>query len=383
MLIKPDVQRFAKIKVMGLGGGGSNSLNSMISLQQIDGVDFVAVNTDAQALMSNQSPTKVQIGENLTKGLGSGGDPEVGRQAAEESTQKIQDVLQDADMVFLTAGMGGGTGTGSIPIVAQIAKNVGALTVAVVTKPFAFEGTRRMMVAEEGMEGLKDKVDALIVIPNQRLLETVEKNMTLQEAFKLADSVLGQGVQGISDLITMPGLINVDFADVKTIMSNAGSALMGIGVAGGENRAAAAARMAISSPLLEVSIEGAKGVLFNIVGGPDLSMTEVNEAAQIIAQAADPDANIIFGATIKDDQLDQVKISVIATGFDETRRKLREYVGAGIGSASLGVQPTSWADEEEEGEGEQKVEEEETEKKEERKEEEEDLEIPAFLRSNR
>jgi len=341
MLIKPDVQRFAKIKVMGLGGGGSNSLNSMISLQQIQGVEFVAVNTDAQALMNNQSPTKVQIGETLTRGLGSGGDPEIGKQAAEESTQKLQDVLQDADMVFLTAGMGGGTGTGSIPVVAQIAKSIGALTVAVVTKPFAFEGTRRMVSAEEGLEKLKDKVDALIIIPNQRLLETVEKNMTLQEAFKLADSVLGQGVQGISDLITMPGLINVDFADVKTIMSNAGSALMGIGVAGGENRAAAAARMAIASPLLEVSIEGAKGVLFNIVGGADLSMTEVNEAAQIIAQAADPDANIIFGATIKEDQLDQIKISVIATGFDETRRRLREYIGNGMGSASLSQQPAN------------------------------------------
>src|SRR3990167_5499575 len=346
MLIKPDVQRFAKIKVVGLGGGGGNVLNSMISLQQIQGVEFVAVNTDAQALMVNQSPTKVQIGETLTRGLGSGGDPEVGRQAAEESTQKLEDVLQDADMVFLTAGMGGGTGTGAIPIAAAIAKSIGALTVAVVTKPFAFEGTRRMVVAEEGLEKLKDKVDALIVIPNQRLLESVEKNMTLQEAFKLADSVLGQGVQGISDLITMPGLINVDFADVKTIMSSAGSALMGIGVAGGENRAAAAARMAIASPLLEVSIEGAKGVLFNIVGGSDLSMTEVNEAAQIIAQAADPDANIIFGATIKEDQLDQVKISVIATGFDETRRKLREYIGTGIGSASMQqAQNTHWAQE--------------------------------------
>lgn len=387
MLIKPDVQRFAKIKVMGLGGGGSNSLNSMISLQQIQGVEFVAVNTDAQALMNNQSPTKVQIGETLTRGLGSGGDPEVGKQAADESTQKLQDVLQDADMVFLTAGMGGGTGTGSIPIVAQVAKTIGALTVAVVTKPFAFEGTRRMVVAEEGLEKLKDKVDALIIIPNQRLLETVDKNMTLQEAFKLADSVLGQGVQGISDLITMPGLINVDFADVKTIMSSAGSALMGIGVAGGENRAAAAARMAIASPLLEVSIEGAKGVLFNIVGGPDLSMTEVNEAAQIIAQAADPDANIIFGATIKEDQLDQIKISVIATGFDETRRRLREYIGSGIGSASMQTQPLAFSDtsspagdsqvtqtvsEPEEDKPERKVE-----------DDEEDLEIPAFLRSNR
>ncbi|OGE14933.1 cell division protein FtsZ [Candidatus Daviesbacteria bacterium RIFCSPLOWO2_01_FULL_37_10] len=383
MLIKPDVQRFAKIKVVGLGGGGGNAISSMITLSQIQGVDFIAVNTDAQALMNNPSPTKVQIGETLTRGLGSGGDPEVGLQAAEESTQKIQDVLSDADMVFLTAGMGGGTGTGSIPIVSQISKNVGALTVAVVTKPFGFEGTKRMMVAEDGIEALKDKVDALIVIPNQRLLEVVEKNMTLQEAFKLADSVLGQGVQGISDLITMPGLINVDFADVKTIMSSAGSALMGIGVAGGENRAAAAARMAIASPLLEVSIEGAKGVLFNIVGGSDLSMTEVNEAAQIIAQAADPDANIIFGATIKDDQLDQVKISVIATGFDETRRRLREYVGGGMGSASLGqapVQSSTWNDVTDDNQTPpaQAVSDEET-----PKEEEDDLEIPAFLRSNR
>lgn len=392
MLIKPDVQRFAKIKVVGLGGGGGNAIASMIALQQIQGVEFVVVNTDAQALLSNPSPTKVQIGESLTRGLGSGADPEIGRQAAEESTEKIEDVLQDADMVFLTAGMGGGTGTGAIPIVAQVAKSVGALTVAVVTKPFAFEGTRRMVAAEEGIDKLKDKVDALIVIPNQRLLEVVEKNMTLQEAFKLADSVLSQGVQGISDLITMPGLINVDFADVKTIMSNAGSALMGIGVAGGENRAAAAARMAIASPLLEVSIEGAKGVLFNIVGGLDLSMTEVNEAAQIIAQAADPDANIIFGATIKEDQLDQIKISVIATGFDETRRRLREYVGSGLGSSSLGAvgqrqAPNTWtnpvaddtpptqqaSEPEEEVEIETKTD----------VEDDDNLEIPAFLRNNR
>ncbi len=385
MLIKPDVQKFAKIKVIGLGGGGSNSISSMIALQQIQGVEFIAINTDAQALMNNQSPTKVQIGEMLTKGLGSGGDPDLGKQAAEESTQKIEDVLQDADMVFLTAGMGGGTGTGSIPVVAQIAKAMGALTVAVVTKPFGFEGTKRMVVAEEGVEKLKDKVDALIVIPNQRLLETVDKNISLQEAFKLADSVLGQGVQGISDLITMPGLINVDFADVKTIMSNAGSALMGIGVAGGENRAAAAARMAIASPLLEVSIEGAKGVLFNIVGGADLSMAEVNEAAQIIAQAADPDANIIFGATIKEDQLDQIKISVIATGFDETRRRLREYIGSGFSQNSAQQQQQqqpSYEDEpEEEEQKPQTVSE--VEEEAQRNEDEEDLEIPAFLRSNR
>lgn len=383
MLIKPDVQKFAKIKVVGLGGGGSNSLNSMISLQQIQGVEFVAVNTDAQALMNNQSPTKVQIGETLTKGLGSGGDPEVGKQAAEESSQKLQDVLADADMVFLTAGMGGGTGTGAIPVIAQTAKTVGALTVAVVTKPFGFEGTRRMVVAEEGIERLKDKVDALIVIPNQRLLETIEKNMTLQEAFKLADSVLGQGVQGISDLITMPGLINVDFADVKTIMSSAGSALMGIGVAGGENRAAAAARMAIASPLLEVSIEGAKGVLFNIVGGADLSMSEVNEAAQIIAQAADPDANIIFGATIKDDQLDQIKISVIATGFDETRRRLREYIGTGIGSGSMQQGVGAFTNNNPPADETPPQTVSEVEEAQQRSEDEEDLEIPAFLRSNR
>lgn len=384
MLIKPDIQKIAKIKVMGLGGGGCNALSSMITLQQIQGVEFVAVNTDAQALMNHQSPTKVQIGETLTRGLGAGGNPDIGQQAAEESSPKLEEVLQDADMVFLTAGMGGGTGTGSIPVVAQIAKNVGALTVAVVTKPFAFEGTRRMIAAEDGIERLKDKVDALIIIPNQRLLEAVEKNMTLQEAFKLADSVLGQGVQGISDLITMPGLINVDFADVRTIMSNAGSALMGIGSAGGENRASAAARMAIASPLLEVSIEGAKGVLFNIVGGPDLSMSEVSEAAQIISQAADPDANIIFGAMIKDDQLDQIKISVIATGFDETRRKLREYVGAGLGSASLNNSPMqtnqNWSSAQDDMNTTQTA----SEPEEQRQEEDtEDLEIPAFLRSNR
>lgn len=400
MLIKPDVQRFAKIKVVGLGGGGGNSINSMISSQQIQGVEFMSVNTDAQALLNSQSPTKVQIGENLTRGLGSGGDPDIGRQAAEESAQKLEDVLQDADMVFLTAGMGGGTGTGSIPVVAEISKKLGALTVAVVTKPFLFEGSRRMVVAEDGLEKLKDKVDALIIIPNQRLLENIEKNMTLHDAFRLADSVLGQGVQGISDLITVPGLINVDFADVKTIMSNAGSALMGIGVAGGDNRAAVAARMAIASPLLEVSIEGAKGVLFNIVGGPDLSMTEVSEAAQIISQASDPDANIIFGATIKEDQMDQVKITVIATGFDETRRRLREFVGNGIGSSSAfgrampdpaapvwtppksvsnnssdSQQTTVSSDEERNVSDESQ--------NQENNEEDDDLEIPAFLRNTR
>lgn len=327
MLIKPDVARFAKIKVVGIGGGGCNAINSMISVNQIAGVDFLGINTDAQALLTSLAPTKVQIGENLTRGLGAGGKPEIGKQAAEESKEKINDFLVGTDMVFLTCGEGGGTGTGATPVVAQLAKDMGILTVAVVTKPFQFEGTRRMVQAEEGIEELKDKVDTLIVIPNQRLLEVIDKKMTLLEAFRVTDSVLGQGVQGIADLITMPGLINVDFADVKTIMTNAGSSLMGIGTGVGENRAATAARTAIASPLLEISIEGAKGVLFNITGGPDLTMSEVDEAAKQIAAAVDPDANIIFGATIDDNLVDQVKITVIATGFDETKRRLRELSG--------------------------------------------------------
>lgn len=327
MLIKPDIARFAKIKVVGIGGGGCNGINSMISVSQINGVDFIGINTDAQALLTSQATNKIQIGENLTRGLGAGGNPDIGKEAAEESREKITEYLRDSDMVFLTCGEGGGTGTGATPVIAQIAKELGALTVAVVTKPFHFEGTRRQVVAEEGIVNLKDKVDTLIVIPNQRLLEVIDKKMTLLEAFRVTDSVLGQGVQGISDLITMPGLINVDFADVRTIMTNAGSALMGIGTGIGENRAATAARTAIASPLLETSIEGAKGVLFNITGGPDLTMAEVDEAAKQIAAAVDPDANIIFGATINDDLVDQVKISVIATGFDETKRRLRELSG--------------------------------------------------------
>lgn len=324
-LVKPDLNSFAKIKVLGVGGGGSNAINSMISTGLIHGVEFVAVNTDAQALLTNKAETKLQIGQNLTKGLGSGSDPEVGRQAADESSEKIKNLLLDTDMVFITAGMGGGTGTGASSVISQIAKESGALTVAVVTKPFAFEGTRRMVVAEEGIEELKDKVDTLIVIPNQRLLDVVDKKMPLLEAFKVADSVLGQGVQGISDLITVPGLINVDFADVRTIMTDSGSALMGIGAGSGENRATTAARTAISSPLLEISIDGAKGILFNIIGGTDLTMDEVNEASTIISQAADADANIIFGATISEDMVDQIKISVIATGFDDSRMGFSEF----------------------------------------------------------
>lgn len=327
MLIKPDIARFAKIKVVGIGGGGCNAVNSMISISQINGVDFIGINTDAQALLGCQAPTKIQIGENLTRGLGAGGNPEIGRQAAEESKEKIKEYLRDSDMVFLTCGEGGGTGTGATPLIAELAKELGALTVAVVTKPFQFEGTRRMVNAEEGIANVKDKVDTLIVIPNQRLLEVIDKKMTLLEAFRVTDSVLSQGVQGISDLITMPGLINVDFADVRTIMTNAGSSLMGIGTGVGENRASTAARTAIASPLLEVSIDGAKGVLFNITGGPDLTMAEVDEAAKQIAGAVDPDANIIFGATIDEHLVDQVKITVIASGFDETKKRLRELTG--------------------------------------------------------
>jgi len=326
MLIRPQSTNFAKIRVVGIGGGGSNAISSMIAHGAIHGVDFVAVNTDAQALLLNKADTKIHIGENLTKGLGSGGDPDIGKQAAEESVEKIKHMLEGSDMVFLTAGEGGGTGTGATPIIAQIAKDVGALTVAVVTKPFLFEGTRRMVQAEEGIDQLKDKVDTLIVIPNQRILDVVDRKLSLLDAFKVADSVLTQGVQGISEIITLPGLINVDFADVKTIMSNAGSSLMGIGSGIGENRAQTAARSAIASPLLEISMEGARGVLFNIVGGNDLTMTEVDEAAKIISQAADPDANIIFGATIDETMHDQIRITVVATGFDQTKQRLQQFV---------------------------------------------------------
>lgn len=322
-LVKPDINTFANIRVVGVGGGGGNVVNSMIINQNIEGVEFVSINTDAQALLNNQAETKVQIGEKLTRGLGSGADPEIGHNAAEESKEKIKEHLVDSDMVFITCGMGGGTGTGGSPVIAEIANELGALTVAVVTKPFLFEGTKRMVTAEEGIEELKDKVDTLIVIPNQKLLEVVDKDMTLVEAFKVADSVLGQGVQGIADLITTPGLINVDFADVKTVMANAGSALMGIGTGTGENRAEMAARKAINSPLLEVSIDGARGILFNITGGKDITMNEINKAAEIITGAADTDANIIFGTVIDEQSVDQMKITVIATGFDEARRRLQ------------------------------------------------------------
>ncbi|MBD3250564.1 MAG: cell division protein FtsZ [Candidatus Pacebacteria bacterium] len=328
-LVKPSNNTFAKIKVVGVGGGGGNAVNSMVTSNQIGGVEFISVNTDAQALLTSKAETKLQIGSNFTRGLGAGADPEVGRTAAEESREKIKDLLFDSDMVFITAGMGGGTGTGAAPIISEIAKEAGALTVAVVTKPFMFEGVRRMQTAEEGIEVLKDSVDTLIVIPNQRLMEVVDKKMTLVDAFRLADNVLGQGVKGISDLITMAGLINVDFADVKTIMQDAGSALMGIGEAAGSDRAVNAARMAISSPLLEISVEGAKGILYNITGGPDMTMTEVSDASAIIANAADPDANIIFGANIDEEMGDKIKVSVIATGFDQ------DEIGLGVDRRSM------------------------------------------------
>jgi len=344
-LVKPNNASFAKIKVIGVGGGGGNAVNSMIQSGVIQGVEFVNINTDAQALLTSKAETKLQIGNNFTRGLGSGADPEVGRAAGEESREKIKDLVFDTDMVFITAGMGGGTGTGASPIVAEIAKEAGALTVAVVTKPFAFEGTRRMQAAEEGIENLKDKVDTLIVIPNQRLMDVVDKKMTLMDAFRLADNVLGQGVQGISDLITIPGLINVDFADVKTIMLDSGSALMGIGEASGENRAATAARMAISSPLLEISIEGAKGILYNIMGGNNMTMSEVSDASAIIANAADPDANIIFGATINEELGSNIKISVIATGFSGSGygTNKRPYFGPFAKNASKFAKTTNFS----------------------------------------
>src|SRR3990167_7996073 len=324
MLIKPDVNRFAKIKVLGIGGGGTNALDSMIVQAQIQGVDFVAVNTDQQHLLASHAQTKVQIGDGLTKGLGAGADPAIGKKAAEESLERIKDVIAGADMAFLTYGAGGGTGTGGGPIIADLAHKMGILTIGVITKPFKFEGTRRMIVADEGIDMLRTKVDTLIVIPNQKLLEVVDKTVSLLEAFKLADSILSQGVQGISDIIVMPGLINVDFADVKAIMTNAGSTLMGVGTASGENRATTAARTAIASPLLDSSIDGARGLLFNITGGSDMTMSEVDEAAKVITSQADPDAQIIFGAAIDEKLIDQVKVTVVATGFDESRKRFAQ-----------------------------------------------------------
>jgi len=320
-----EMEQFAQIKVIGVGGGGSNAVNRMIEAG-LRGVEFIAVNTDAQALYLSRSEHKLQIGEKLTKGLGAGANPEIGLQAAEESREEIKEALKGADMVFVTAGMGGGTGTGAAPVIAEISRELGALTVGVVTKPFTFEGRRRQQAAEKGINLLREKVDTLIVIPNDRLLQVVDKRTPILEAFRIADDVLRQGVQGISDLIAVPGLINLDFADVKTIMKETGAALMGIGVGSGDNRTLEAAKAAISSPLLETSIDGARGVLLNITGGPSLGLFEVNEAADVVAEAADPDANIIFGAVIDDSLGDEVRVTVIATGFDNRAAERKQIM---------------------------------------------------------
>jgi len=315
---------FANIKVIGVGGGGNNAVNRMVD-NQIKGVQFLAVNTENQVLELSKADVTIQIGEKVTKGLGAGANPQVGEEAAQESREEIIKALEGADMVFVTAGMGGGTGTGAAPIVAECAKEVGALTVGVVTKPFAFEGKRRRAAAEKGIEFLTQKVDTIIVIPNDKLLQVVDKKCTITDAFSKADDVLRQGIKGISDLIQIPGLINLDFADVKTIMTEQGEALMGIGVGEGENRAADAAKMAINSPLLETSIDGAKGILLNISGSSDLSIFEVNEAAEIISEAADPDANIIFGSVIDESLGDKVQITVVATGFNSSAKSVPEF----------------------------------------------------------
>jgi cell division protein FtsZ len=306
--------------VIGIGGGGSNAVNRMIRAELM-GVEFIAVNTDAQALLQSDAPHKIRIGDKITRGLGAGGDPGIGQRAAEEDAEKIFEALKDSDMVFITAGMGGGTGSGAAPVIAEIGRDLGALTIGVVTKPFAFEGAKRRLNAEKASEALRDKVDTLITIPNDRLKDVVAKETSIVDAFRVVDDVLRQGVQGISDLITVPGLINLDFADVRTVMKDAGSSLMGIGRASGEGRAVAAAKQAIDSPLLEVSISGAQGVLFNITGGPNLSLFEVDEAAEIIKQTADPEANIIFGTVIDERMGDELSITVIATGFDASRKR--------------------------------------------------------------
>ena len=341
-LIKTLAGQFAKIKVIGVGGGGNNAINSMISEESINGVDFVSINTDSQALLNSLATIKIQIGEKLTKGLGAGGNPQMGQKAAEESRERIKEVLTGTDMVFITGGMGGGTCTGAAPIIAQIAKKeLGILTIAVVTKPFLFEGTRRMTNAEEGISQLRNNVDTLIVIPNQKVMEVVNDKSTLLEAFKIADSVLNKGTKAIADLITVPGLINLDFADIKTVMSNAGSALMGVGEAEGENRAQKAVEAAIDSPLVEATIEGARGVLINVTGGPDLTMAEIEESAKNITQRAAPDANIIFGATIDNELKGRIKISVIATGFDNTKAHFYQSIKKPIIESVPVNQPTS------------------------------------------
>src|SRR3989338_4512056 len=334
--VTPDVTPVARIKVLGVGGGGGNALNRMIK-SNIKGIEFIAVNTDAQALYHNEAPVKINIGKATTRGLGAGSHPDVGRQAAEESSEEIKQALDGAEMVFITCGLGGGTGTGAAPVIAELARDMGILTVGVITKPFTFEGHRRRTQAEEGLENLKNKVDTLITIPNDKILSLIDKKTPLTEAFMVVDDVLRQGVQGISDLITVHGMINVDFADVKAIMENAGSALMGIGYGTGETRATDAARAAVESPLLELDIQGAKGILFNITGGSDLSMFEVDEAARIITEAADPEANIIFGAVINDQFGGEVKCTVIATGFEDVTQATYMPGGSSVFRGAYGA----------------------------------------------
>lgn len=378
-----DMDQFAQIKVIGVGGGGNNAVNRMIDAN-LKGVQFIAINTDKQALYTSKAEYKIQIGEKLTRGLGAGANPEIGQKAAEESRDDIYQALQGADMVFVTAGMGGGTGTGAAPIVAEIAKEMGILTVGVVTKPFTFEGRRRMLHAEKGIEDLKKKVDTLVTIPNDRLLQVVERKTSIVDAFRIADDVLRQGVQGISDTIAVPGLINLDFADVKTIMFERGLAHMGIGRGSGEKRAVEAAKQAIHSPLLETSINGSKGVLINITGGANLGLFEVNEAAEVVAQAADPDANIIFGAVIDESLKDEIRLTVIATGFDgpsfggifatdHIQKAVNEHVKAEAKAPAQAAPETVFA----EAPVAEKVEEEKEQPQ------EDELDIPTFLRRKR
>ncbi|HEX9077154.1 MAG TPA: cell division protein FtsZ, partial [Anaerolineae bacterium] len=325
-------ESFAEIKVIGVGGGGTNAVNRMIA-EGLRGVNFVAINTDGQALVHSRAPQKIRIGDKLTRGLGAGGDPSTGEKAAEESAEELYDSLVGSDMVFITAGMGGGTGTGAAPVVARIAKETGALAIGVVTKPFTFEGSKRRQVADDGLNKLKEQVDTLIIIPNDRLLEVVDKKVSLQAAFRAADDVLRQGIQGISELITVPGLINLDFADVKTIMGAGGAALMAVGRASGENRAVSAAEAAIKSPLLDVTIDGARGVLFNVTAGESLTLHEVYEAAEIVRRVADPEVNLIFGAVIAPEMKDDLQVTVIATGFSAvTKRQTNVGQGQAVGN---------------------------------------------------
>lgn len=329
----PELENFARIRVVGVGGGGSNAVNRMIEAR-VSGVDFVVVNTDSQALLLSEAPTRVHIGEKSTRGLGAGGDPEIGQKAAEEAIEELREVLLGSDMVFITAGMGGGTGTGAAPTIARMSREQGALTIGVVTRPFMFEGSKRSKVADVGLEQLNEHVDTLIVIPNDRLLELTDKRVSLTESFRMADDVLRQGIQGISELITVPGLINLDFADVRTIMSEGGAALMAVGLGEGDDRARIAAEHAISSQLLDVTIDGAQGILFNVTGGPDMSLFEVNQAAAIIRETAHPDANVIFGAVIDEGMSDQIRITVIATGFERSSPSRRKVLQERYGQSS-------------------------------------------------